>query len=345
MHTAKHLSAPHHGCVSVYRILAGLFVAVILAAAVGPGVYAAQDPPVRAIGPQWRQTNPRAAFWREVRRGTPGTTTVAGQERGVLIQNSGQNWRRIRNGLIASVAPWILAVVFLAIAVFFVVFGPDKLEERPDGTTIRRFSAAERWLHWITAGLFIVMAASGLSMLFGRAVLIPVLGLQAFSAYMQFAMRLHNYAGPVFLAGVLVEILTWLRFNIPGKIDLEWFKKFGGMTGRGPRPHAEKINGGEKAWFWIMVVAGLGIGATGLILDFPNFGQSRFLMQVAHVIHASLAALFVAASLGHIYIGTIGAEGTFQGMWRGEVSTAWAKQHADLWYAEKNETPTAKGAI
>jgi formate dehydrogenase subunit gamma len=184
-----------------------------------------------------------------------------------------------------------------------------------------------------------------LSMLFGRAVLSPVFGLQVFSAYMGFALRLHNYAGPVFLAGVLVEILTWLRFNIPGKIDLVWFKNFGGLTGRGPRPHAEKVNGGEKAWYWIMVVAGLGIGATGLILDFPNFGQSRFLMQMAHVIHASLAALFVAASLGHIYIGTMGAEGTFQGMWRGEVSTAWAKQHADLWYAEKTATPAAKEAI
>jgi formate dehydrogenase subunit gamma len=112
------------------------------------------------------------------------------------------------------------------------------------------------------------------------------------------------------------------------------------MTGRGPRPHAGKINGGEKAWFWILVVAGLGIGATGLILDFPIFGQSRFLMQVAHVIHASLAVLFVAAALGHIYIGTIGAEGTFQGMWRGEVSSSWAKQHADRWYAEKAKTPS-----
>jgi formate dehydrogenase subunit gamma len=63
-------------------------------------------------------------------------------------------------------------------------------------------------------------------------------------------------------------------------------------------------------------------------------------MQAAHVIHASLAVLFVAASLGHIYIGAIGAEGTFQGMWRGEVSSSWAKQHANLWYAEKTK-PTS----
>jgi formate dehydrogenase subunit gamma len=312
-------------------------VLLLVAGTAGLIAYASVGPPDQPAGLQWSQTNPRADFWREVRRGTPGTTTVSGQERGILIQNSGQNWRRIRNGLIASVSPWILAGVFFVIALFFVVFGRDKLEEAPDGETLKRFSAAERWLHWITAVLFIVMAISGLSMLFGRAVLIPVLGLGGFAGYMGVAMRIHNYAGPIFLAGVLIEILVWIRSNIPQQIDLVWFKNFGGMTGKGPRPHAGKINGGEKAWFWILVIAGLGIGASGLIIDFPNFGQSRLLMQVAHVIHATLAVLFVAASLGHIYIGTIGAEGTFQGMWQGKVSTSWAKQHADLWYAEKTK--------
>lgn len=336
----NYLSPLHPSYTAGRRIVVFLAIAALSAAVAGLFAYATPKPSHQPDETQWEQTNPRAEFWREVRRGTPGTTTVAGQERGILIQNSGQNWRRIRNGLIAGVAPWLLAAVFFAIALFFVVFGRDKLEERPDGTTIQRFSAAERWLHWITAGLFIVMAVSGLSMLFGRAVLVPVFGHQGFSGYMGTAMRLHNYGGPIFLAGILVEIVVWLRFNIPTKMDLVWFKNLGGMAGKGPRPHAGKINGGEKAWFWIMVVAGLGVGATGLILDFPNFGQSRFLMQAAHVIHASLAVLFVAAALGHIYIGTIGAEGTFQGMWRGEVSTSWARQHADLWYAEKTKDPS-----
>ena len=317
------------------RIAVVAAVLTLLAGTAGLLAFAAEKSPAPPDGAAWSQTNPRASFWREVRRGTAGTTTVSGQERGILIQNSGQNWRRIRNGLIASVAPWILAGVFFVIALFYVISGQDKLEEPPDGNTIQRFSAAERWLHWLTAVLFIVMAISGLSMLFGRAVLIPVFGLTGFSGYMGIAIQLHNYAGPLFLAGVLIEILAWVRHNIPKKIDFVWFKNMGGMIGKGPRPHAGKINGGEKAWFWILVVAGLGVGATGLILDFPNFGQTRLVMQIAHVIHASLAVLFVAASLGHIYIGTIGAQGTFQGMWHGRVSTSWAKQHADLWYAEK----------
>jgi formate dehydrogenase subunit gamma len=279
--------------------------------------------------------NPRADFWRGVREGAAGTTTSASAGHKVLIQNGGQNWRQIRNGPIAGIAPWILAAVVFAIGVFFAIVGRDRLEEPRSGVTIPRFSLFERILHWSTAALFILLALTGLSMLFGRAVLIPVFGLGTFAAYMQAGMLVHNFSGPLFFAGVLVEAVTWVKGNIPRKMDLVWFMNLGGMVGKRPRPHAGRVNGGEKAWFWFMLAAGLTSGITGVILDFPNFGQSRQAMQLAHIIHASTAILFLAAAFGHIYIGTIGAEGTFEGMWRGTVDTVWAKQHNDLWYEQK----------
>lgn len=279
--------------------------------------------------------NPRANFWREVRQGVTGTTTAQGPEKGVLIQNGGENWRRIRNGLVAGIGPWVLAVVFLMIVLFYLIKGQDKLEEPPSGEMLQRWSAAERTLHWITAILFILMALTGFSMLFGRAVLIPVFGHPVFSGYLAVAMKIHNYSGPLFLVLIVIETITWFRHNIPKRIDLVWFKNFGGMIGDGPRPHAEKINAGAKAWFWIAVLAGLTVGITGAIMNLPNLGATRGTMQVANIIHAAVAILFVAASFGHIYIGTIGAQGTFEGMWTGRVSAQWAKQHQDLWYAEK----------
>jgi formate dehydrogenase subunit gamma len=48
-----------------------------------------------------------------------------------------------------------------------------------------------------------------------------------------------------------------------------------------------------------------------------------------------VAVLFVTCSFGHIYVGTVGSEGVFEGMWTGYVDTVWAQQHADLWYQEK----------
>ncbi len=36
--------------------------------------------------------------------------------------------------------------------------------------------------------------------------------------------------------------------------------------------------------------------------------------------------------MGHIYIGTIGMEGSIDGMKTGYVDATWAKEHHELWY-------------
>jgi len=282
-------------------------------------------------------TNPIADFWRVVRHGVPGYTAVPSQGHSVLIQSSGEEWREIRNLLIIRYAPWILGLALVAMGLFHLIVGGDKLEEPRSGETIERYTLWDRTLHWYTALLFITMAITGLSMLLGRVGLIPLLGHAAIASYLSFCKLVHNWAGPLFLAGIILEFFSWVRNNIPHKVDLQWFKSMGGMLGSGPRPHSEKINGGEKVWFWTLVLFGTAVGITGVILDFPIWGQDRFTMQVSHIIHATVAVLFVTASFGHIYMGTLGAEGAFEGMWRGRVDRIWAKQHADLWLEEQQK--------
>jgi formate dehydrogenase subunit gamma len=58
-------------------------------------------------------------------------------------------------------------------------------------------------------------------------------------------------------------------------------------------------------------------------------------MQIAQVVHALIAVLFIAVILGHIYVGTLGIEGSFEAMGSGEVDLNWAKEHHDLWLAEE----------
>jgi formate dehydrogenase subunit gamma len=41
--------------------------------------------------------------------------------------------------------------------------------------------------------------------------------------------------------------------------------------------------------------------------------------------------------LAHIYIGTLGMEGAFEAMGRGEVDVNWAQQHHSLWLARERE--------
>ena len=83
-----------------------------------------------------------------------------------------------------------------------------------------------------------------------------------------------------------------------------------------------------------LVFLGLMVGSTGLILDFPLFGQIRQDMQLAHMLHSGGAMLFVALSLAHIYIGTIGMEGALEGMKTGYVDETWAREHHEYWYRE-----------
>lgn len=280
--------------------------------------------------------NPRANYWRAVRQGVEGYTAASGPyTTDSLIINTGEIWREARNGPIATFAPWVLAAVLLAIALFYLVFGSKKLSHPPSGRMMLRWTAGERLLHWYTAILFIILAITGLSMLFGRAALVPVLGLKGFSVWAEISMTLHNYLGPLFMVGIIIEVVIWFRYNTFKSYDMKWFKQAGGMFKKGVHPPAGRANAGEKVWFWIIAIVGLlGVCISGLVLDFPNFGQDRETMQWANIIHASLAILWIAISFGHIYLGTIGLEGSFQGMSKGYVSEEWMKEHHSVWYED-----------
>ena len=178
---------------------------------------------------------------------------------------------------------------------------------------------------------------SGLSLLFGRAVLIPLLGLEGFGVYAAIAIALHNYLGPFFLVGVLLGIVSWIKYMLPEKSDWAWLKLGGGFFGHGAHPHAGRINAGEKLLtFWLgLVVLGIAVCVTGIIMDFPGLGQSRETMQISNLIHGVASIVWMAMMLGHMYLGSVAMEGTLVGMTQGRVSVEWAKQHHDLWYDEQ----------
>jgi len=286
-------------------------------------------------------SNPRANYWRAVRGGDQGYTSVQGQETDVLMQQGGQNWRQWRNGPIASIGGWGLFVVVLAIALFFGLKGPVPLDDGRSGRTVARWSPAMRVLHWYTAILFIILAITGLSLLFGRAVLIPLLGPQGFSAWADISIGLHNYGGPAFSIGVLLMLVFLARYNMPAKGDWKWITQGGGLIGKGKHPPAGRINAGEKILtYGGMLTVGVVVVVTGFILDFPNYGQTRDLMQTASIIHSIASLLWIALMLGHIYLGSVGVEGALEGMSSGRVDENWAKQHHSLWYEEARKQGT-----
>ncbi len=270
-------------------------------------------------------------LWRQIRDGAVGYSAVVGRESNRLIQSSGADWLYLRNELIAGTGAWFLAITVLALAAFYLIRGQVKLSQPRSGELVERWSKTERWLHFYTATLFLLLAFSGLILLYGRILLIDSLGHDGFSLVAQSAKITHNYTGPLFIVGLLLMMIFWLKDNLINKTDIVWFREFGGMIGT-RHPSAGRMNGGEKAWFWLLIAAGLTISASGLMLDFSNFGQTRFWLQVSHIAHSISAFLLMVGALGHIYIGTIGTEGALEGMINGYVDASWAKQHHDLWY-------------
>ncbi len=282
----------------------------------------------------FQDVNPRSEMlWRDVREGVSGVTTIVGDEAGVLIQNGGENWRQIRNGWVASLMPWVMLAALVGIASVYFLLGRNRLDERPAGKVVMRWKLWERVLHWTTATLFIVLSITGLSLLFGRAVLIPLLGPEGFAAYAQVAMMSHNYVGPFFAACIGVMALAWASHNIPNRSDWEWFKAGGGFI-KGKHPSAGRMNGGEKVWFWFIILVGGAVCVSGVVMNFPIWGQTREMMQQANLVHAVAAILWIALFFGHAYIGTLGTEGAIDGMKTGYTTVEWAKQHHDLWYEE-----------
>ena len=273
-----------------------------------------------------------APTWRDVRSGQANYTNVKGVETGVLIQSAGERWRAFHNGPMTFYSGILLIAVPLLILLFYRIYGPLKLHDKPTGRLIQRFSDWERVVHWSTAISFVVLGITGIVILFGKWIILPIFGYTLFSWLAIISKNLHNFFGPLFIFCVAATFFTFLKDNWWKAHDMLWFKKAGGMFSKEHVP-SDRFNAGEKSWFWGGVfLLSIIVAVSGLILDFPNFDQGRSIMQQANVIHAIAAVLFIAASLGHIYMGTIGVDGAYESMRNGTVDETWAKEHHEVWY-------------
>jgi len=280
------------------------------------------------------QPGNNAPVWREVRSGdtSPAYASIPGRETNVLVQTEGQEWRARRNGFWSILAGWLLVAMVAVLALFYFLLGTLQLEHPETGRKILRFTQIQRWVHWTVAIAFCTLAITGLIMLFGKNVLLPIIGYTLFSWLAILGKNLHNFIGPLFLVSLIVMFVTFIRGNFPRAGDIKWLLSFGGLIGHKHVPSG-RYNAGEKIWFWGGVLfCGILVGLSGLVLDFPNFDQTRSTMQTANIVHLASAALFMLGGLGHIYLGTLGMAGAYQAMKTGYVDEEWAKEHHELWY-------------
>lgn len=282
-------------------------------------------------------------------------TQVRGHATGVLIQDGGMTWYKLREGPVITYGGGAILGFLVLLVVFYFVRGKIKIDGGPSGTKIERFKGIERFGHWLLAGSFIALALTGLITLMGRSFLIPVIGHEVYSDLAIGSKWVHNNIAWSFMLGLLLTFVMWVAHNIPNRLDWQWLKAGGGLF-TDSHPSSKKFNAGQKIVFWTVMILGVSASLSGLSLLFP-FEMPMFAstfevingivgtdlptvlapheeMQLSNIWHSILAFLMMLAIIAHIYIGSVGMEGAFDAMGNGQVDLAWARQHHDLWVEE-----------
>ena len=315
------------------RIFADVLLLLLVAALAFPAAaQQAQRNPDGSVNPTASAVNEQKLL--QTLGQIDGRVSIPAQRAGVLIQPAGREWRDFHEVTLRIIGAVAIIGMLALLVIFYLWRGMVRLEAGRSGRTLVRFNAFERGVHWMTATCFVILAISGLNITFGRPLLLPLLGPETFTAWSQWAKYAHNFLSFPFTLGVVLIFLMWIAGNIPNRVDFQWLKAGGGIVGQ-EHPPAQRFNAGQKLIYWIVVLGGGAAAATGYLLLFPFYVTDIAGMQIAQVIHSVVAMLFIAAMLGHIYIGTIGMEGAFEAMGTGEVDVNWAKQHHSLWLDEE----------
>ncbi len=306
-------------------------------------------------------TSSDSQFWREVRRGIQGSVSIPDKKAGVLVESGGESWQEFRDGPLKVYGAWVVLGMIALLALFFVLRGRIRIEAGRSGHVIERFGDLDRFTHWLTAFSFILLAITGMWLLWGRELLIPLIGAAPYATIAQWGKYAHNFLSFSFIVGIVLMFVLWVAHNIPNRHDLVWLAKGGGLFSKHVHPHSKKFNAGQKLIFWSVILGGASLAASGIGLMFPfdtamwakTFNvlaavgieglptdvTPRMEMQLHTIWHATVGLIMIAIILAHIYIGSVGMEGAFAAMGSGKVDENWAREHHDLWVAEVENKP------
>jgi formate dehydrogenase subunit gamma len=269
-----------------------------------------------------------------------GRVSIPDEKSATLIRPAGREWREFHQGTMHIIGIIVMLGMLALLTVFYLVRGRIRISAGPSGQTLTRFGAFERFMHWMTSSCFIILALSGINVTFGRSLILPVIGPEAFTTLSIGAKFAHNYLAFPFMGGILLMLVVWIKDNIPDATDLRWFAAGGGIIGN-DHPPAKRFNGGQKVIFWSVMLGGAALSVSGLYLLFPYAAGGVLNLQFWNVVHGLVSVVLVAIMIAHVYIGSIGMEGAFDAMGSGEVDLNWAKEHHSLWVKDE----LAKGVV
>ncbi len=224
-------------------------------------------------------------LWRRARQGQTFTTSLPDKKAAVLVDDSGEQWLKTRSGALPTYSLYAMGGMIALLFLFLILRGRIRINAGWSDIKIERFSFIERFGHWLLATSFIILAITGLTLLFGREYLVPALdwahakmnpdatdpnfGKNIFAWFAVAGKWLHNNISWAFMISLVLIFVMWFFRNIPTWTDIKWLAQGGGMFSKNSHPHARKFNGGQKVLFWSVIIFGASISASGISLLQP----------------------------------------------------------------------------
>jgi len=198
---------------------------------------------------------------------------------------------------------------------------------------VLRYTFPERLNHWVAAGAYLYLVATGLAFwspwLFWIAVAL---------GGGQTSRMLHPWAGLIFASSLVYMFLKWSKQMKFEPVDKEWWKSLHFyITNQDDKmPPSGRYNAGQKILFWSFFFGGLVLLLTGLVLWFTDAlpWSWRWLRYVAVILHPTAALVTIGNFMIHVYMGVFAERGAFGSVIRGDVSMAFAKRYHPSWYKE-----------
>jgi formate dehydrogenase subunit gamma len=209
---------------------------------------------------------------------------------------------------------------------------------RPRGTLIRN-ATVTRINHWITAGCFVLLTISGLSMFD------PILfWMSSLFGGGQWTRTIHPWIGCVLLLSYSGLIIQFWRDNLWSKDDIAWMMAIDKVLVNEEEgvPEVARFNAGQKFVFWSMSLLVPVLFFTGLVIWEYYFGNFTSIetQRYAVLIHSLAAIAAIIVWIIHVYA-AIWVRGSMRAMTQGWVTPGWAYRHHRKWFRSLAATGSA----
>ena len=188
-----------------------------------------------------------------------------------------------------------------------------------------RFTRTERAVHWIHAGAFLVLLASGLCLYLPS--LAEAIGRRPL------LKSIHIYTAVAWAVALVLVVIVGDRASLRRTIrEIDLFDAEDRRWLRGRRARSGRLNAGQKLNAIFTAAFAILFAVTGFFLWYGE-RDTRFRLPSALLVHDWLMYVSVLLVLGHLYLTLIfpATRHSLSGMTRGWVREDWARRGHAKW--------------